>query len=326
MKRTALVAGGAGFIGSHLCDRLLAEGYHVAAVDNLSTGSPTNLTQNLNRPDFVLINHDLNTPIPTTILEVHGVPPLDEVYHFASPASPVHYSRLSIETLLVNSVGTLHLLELARRSSARFMLASTSEVYGDPQVHPQPETYWGNVNPNGPRSCYDEGKRYGEALTFTYRKRYGIDARVIRIFNTYGPRMQLDDGRVVPNFILQALSGEPLTVYGDGSQTRSFVYVADEVDGIFRAMTMPGTDGEVINLGNPIEYSVLDFAEVVCELVGVPLRFEREALPVDDPTRRRPDITRARELLRWEPSTSLQQGLRATISYLAAKIAHKTAG
>jgi nucleoside-diphosphate-sugar epimerase len=250
----------------------------------------------------------VTTPLP-------DLGPVDQVLHMASPASPDDYRRLSIETLLVNSTGTHHLLDLAKAHHAKFLVASTSESYGDPQVHPQIETYWGHVNPVGDRSCYDEAKRFAEALTMAYLRRYDLDARIIRIFNTYGPRMRLDDGRVVPNFIGQALRGEPLTIFGSGEQTRSFCYVSDLVEGILRALRTPGTKGEVINLGNATETTIRRFGEVVCTLMGVPLRVEDHPLPPDDPARRCPDLSKAKRLLDWEPVVSLEAGLQVTSEY-----------
>lgn len=310
-----LVTGGAGFIGSHLCERLIGEGHDVICVDNLSTGRPSNIDSLPGSPLFTLIEHDL----------VEGLPPLprvDRVYHLASPASPPGYKRRPIETLRVNSEGTCHLLELAARDRARFLLASTSEVYGDPLEHPQGEEYRGNVSSIGPRSMYDEGKRFAEALTTAYVHARGVGARIARIFNTYGPRSDPRDGRLVPNFITQALRGEPLTVYGDGTQTRSLCYVSDLVDGLVRLMECDEVRGEVVNLGNPEEYSVLEYACFVRELTGSasPVVYTEPAVG-DDPQRRRPDIAKARHLLGWEPSVSLAQGLRRTIKYFSTELA-----
>ncbi|MCS7314558.1 MAG: SDR family oxidoreductase [Bryobacterales bacterium] len=301
-----VVTGAAGFIGSHLCDRLLAEGHDVLGIDNLLTGSRANVAHLEGHPRFRLLVHDVCEP-----LELE--PPVDGVLHLASPASPKDYLRYPIETLDVGSIGTRRMLELARRHGARFLLSSTSECYGDPLVHPQPETYWGNVNPVGPRSCYDEAKRFAEALTMAYRRVYGLRTSIARIFNTYGPRMKLDDGRVVPTFLDQALRGAPLTVYGDGSQTRSFCYVSDMVEGLWRLLLSeePGP----INLGNPAEISVLDFAQRILELTGSPSRIEFLPLPEDDPKRRQPEIRKAREVLGWEPRVSLEEGLRETIAW-----------
>lgn len=306
----SLVTGAAGFLGSHLVDRLIAAGHRVVGLDNLCTGSLENIHKAMaQEKKFVFIQTDITEKIDLPVTNC------DYVWHLASPASPVEYRRLSLETMLVNSAGTKNMLEAAVAFGAKFLLASTSETYGDPLEHPQLETYWGNVNPVGERACYDESKRFAEALTFEFRRRYGLDARVIRIFNTYGPRMQLDDGRVVPNFICQALQGRPLTVYGDGSQTRSFVYVDDEVEGILRAMFCGGTDGEVINIGNPEEYSIIKFAGEVARLCGVKLNFVYQPLPADDPARRCPDISKAKLLLGWKPAVSLEKGLAATINY-----------
>ncbi|GIW06585.1 MAG: epimerase [Dehalococcoidia bacterium] len=300
-----VISGGAGFIGSHLADLSLARGHSVIVIDNLITGRRANIAHLLDRPDFRFIERDVIAEHP----DVEG----DLYFHLASPASPVGYARYPIETMLTNSLGTHRLLELARRDRATFLLASTSEAYGDPQVHPQPETYWGNVNPIGPRACYDESKRYGEALTITYVREFGLNARIVRIFNTYGPRNDPNDGRIVPNFITQALRGDPITVYGDGLQTRSFCYVADLVEGIWRAAMTPGLSGEVINLGNPLEYSAIELARLVkrladssSEIVHLPGREEEIA-------RRRPDIAKARRLLGWTPEVGIETGLRSTI-------------
>ncbi len=304
-----VISGAAGFIGSHLCDRLLEDGHAVVAVDNLLTGSMANLEHLEGHPAFRFILQDVCEP-----LELEG--PVDGVLHLASPASPKDYLEHPIETLEVGSRGTQQMLELARRHQARFLLTSTSECYGDPLVHPQPESYWGNVNPVGPRSCYDEAKRFAEALTMAYRRVYGLRTSIARIFNTYGPRMKLDDGRVVPAFLDQALRGAPLTVYGDGSQTRSFCYVSDMVEGLVRLLFSdePGP----INLGNPTELTVLEFAQRILELTGSESRIEFLPLPEDDPKRRRPDITKARERLGWEPQVSLEEGLRRTIAWFRA--------
>ncbi|MGC8793831.1 MAG: UDP-glucuronic acid decarboxylase family protein [Bryobacteraceae bacterium] len=307
-----LVTGAAGFIGSHMCDRLLEEGHEVIAVDNLSTGSRANLEHLQGRPGFRFILHDVCEP-----LEIEE--PLDGVLHLASPASPKDYLAHPIETLDVGSIGTRRMLELARRHGARFLLSSTSECYGDPLVHPQPESYWGNVNPVGPRSCYDEAKRFAEALTMAYRRVYGLRTSIARIFNTYGPRMKLDDGRVVPTFLDQALRGVPLTVYGDGSQTRSFCYVSDMIEGLWRLL-LSGEPGP-INLGNPVELTVLEFARRILELTGSRSPIEFRPLPEDDPRRRQPDISKARELLGWEPRVSLEEGLKETIAWFRRRAA-----
>lgn len=301
-----VVSGAAGFIGSHLCDRLIEEGHEVIAVDNLLTGSRANLAHLEARPGFRFILHDVCLP-----LELES--PVDAVLHLASPASPKDYLEHPIETLDVGSRGTREMLELARRNQARFLLASTSECYGDPEVHPQPETYWGHVNPVGPRSCYDEAKRFAEALTMAYRRVHGLRTAIARIFNTYGPRMKLDDGRVVPAFLDQALRGAPLTVYGDGSQTRSFCYVSDLIEGLRRLMECD--EPEPVNLGNPQEMTVLEFAQRILELTGSHSPIEFRPLPEDDPRRRRPDISKARRLLGWEPRVSLEEGLRQTIAW-----------
>ncbi|TBH21908.1 UDP-glucuronic acid decarboxylase family protein [Thermus thermamylovorans] len=301
-----LLTGVAGFLGSHLAERLLREGHEVVGVDNLSTGQTRNLKRLGRHPHFTFLRADVSKP-----LEVAG--PLDWVLHFASPASPPRYLRLPIETLLVNAEGTRHLLDLSLRKGARFFLASTSEVYGDPLVHPQPESYWGNVNPVGPRSIYDEGKRYAEALTLAYHRAHGLSVRIVRIFNTYGPFMDPEDGRVVSSFIVQALRGEPLTVYGDGSQTRSFCYVDDLIEGLRRLMEVDYP--YPVNLGNPEEYRVLDLALLVKELTGSPSPIVFRPLPEDDPRQRRPDISLARELLGWEPKVAVREGLRRTLDH-----------
>jgi dTDP-glucose 4,6-dehydratase len=301
-----LVTGAAGFLGSHLCDRLLADGHRVIGMDNYITGSPANLAHLERHPAFQFVRHDV-----TTFIEVEG--PLDGVLHFASPASPVDYLELPIQTLKVGSLGTHKALGLAKAKSARFLLASTSETYGDPLVHPQPETYWGNVNPVGPRGVYDEAKRFAEAMTMAYHRYHGLDTRIVRIFNTFGPRMRPHDGRVVSNFIIQALRGEPLTVYGDGSQTRSFCYVDDLIEGIVRLFERGSHDPT--NIGNPGEFTVLQLAERVLALTGSKSEIVRRPLPVDDPRVRQPDITRAKQQLGWEPKVPLDDGLRRTIDY-----------
>ena len=300
-----LLTGSAGFVGSHLTERLLQDGHSVIGVDNYISGQHSNTQLFSAHPQFSFIEADVSAGIPA----VAGT--LDWVLHFASPASPPHYQENQIETLMVGAQGTQNALELARSQGASFMLASTSEVYGDPHVHPQPESYWGHVNPNGLRSCYDEAKRYAEAITFAYHRTHGLDTRVIRIFNTYGPRMRPDDGRVVTNLVHQALKGETLTVYGDGSQTRSFQYVTDLVEGIVRLMSVRTPDP--VNLGNPDEYSILEFATVIRELLGETLNIEFRPLPQDDPMQRRPDISRAQSLLGWAPGIALREGLRRMI-------------
>ncbi len=306
-----LITGGAGFIGSHLCERFLAEGDDVICMDNFLTGSPDNVAHLLGNRRFTFIEQNV-----TTYVYVAG--PLDAILHFASPASPVDYLELPIQTLKVGSLGTHKALGLAKAKGARFLLASTSETYGDPLVHPQNEDYWGNVNPIGPRGVYDEAKRFAEALTMAYHRTHGVQTRIVRIFNTHGPRMRLNDGRVVPNFIAQALRGEPLTVYGDGSQTRSFCYVSDLVEGIVRLLR--SSYAQPVNLGNPMEVSILQFAERIKQLTGSASPIAYEPLPEDDPKVRQPDIGRARELLGWEPKVGLDEGLRHTIDYFRDKV------
>ena len=301
-----LITGAAGFLGSHLCDRFLAEGHTVVGLDNFVTGHPDNIAHLMGDSRFEFIRHDVST-----YTYVPGE--LGGVLHFASPASPIDYLELPIQTLKVGSLGTHNALGLAKAKGARFFLASTSEVYGDPLVHPQTESYWGNVNPVGPRGVYDEAKRFAEAITMAYHTYHGVDTRIIRIFNTYGPRMRPRDGRVVSNFIVQALSGEPLTIYGDGSQTRSFCYASDEVDGIYK-LFMHG-DANPTNIGNPDEYTVQQLAELVVELTGTSAPIVHEPLPVDDPKVRKPDITRARQMLGWEPTVHVRDGLARTIEY-----------
>jgi len=305
VSRVNLVTGGAGFIGSHLCERLLDRGEEVVCLDNFFTGDKGNIHHLLGKPGFELVRHDVTQPI---LLEV------DRIYNLACPASPIHYQYNAIKTVKTNVMGALHMLGLAKRVKARVLQASTSEVYGDPAVHPQTESYWGNVNPIGLRSCYDEGKRVAETLFFDYHRQNQVDIRVIRIFNTYGPRMSLDDGRVVSNFIVQALRGEPLTVYGDGSQTRSFCFVSDLVDGMLRMMDCDGFAGPV-NLGNPCETTIEELALHTIRLTGSKSRIERCPLPSDDPVRRRPDVSLAKERLGWEPTVPLEEGLRQTIDY-----------
>ncbi|HEX8647283.1 MAG TPA: UDP-glucuronic acid decarboxylase family protein [Thermoleophilaceae bacterium] len=300
---TSLVTGGAGFLGSHLCDHLVEKGHRVICVDNLETGSLKNI-HHLRGDHFEFLQLDI-----TKHFEVPG--PVDFVYHMASPASPIDYARLPLHTLKVGAYGTHNTLGLAKAKRARFMLASTSEVYGDPLVHPQPETYWGNVNPIGPRGVYDEAKRYAEALTMAYLRQQGVDTAIVRIFNTYGPRMRPNDGRAIPTFLRQALTDKPLTVFGDGSQTRSFVYVEDEVRGLI-ALMESGVH-EPVNIGNPDELSLIDMAKLVVELTESRSEIVFEALPVDDPQVRQPDISRARDLLGWEPKISLREGLKRTI-------------
>jgi UDP-glucuronate decarboxylase len=312
----AYVTGGAGFLGSHLCDRLIADGHTVVAFDNFVTGARRNLSAALASGRCTLVEADVSEPLDEGIASLAAdlqVPQL--IMHFASPASPLDYGRDPIGTLRVNAFGAAHLCTLARKTSARLFMASTSESYGDPLEHPQRETYWGNVNPVGMRSCYDEAKRFAEAYVTSAAREMGIDGRVVRIFNTYGPRMQPGDGRVIPNFCMSALRGEALTIYGDGSQTRSFCYVDDLIDGIVRFAMAPNLSGAVINIGNPGEFTIGELARIVAETVGVPLDFEERPLPPDDPTRRRPDITVARERLGWEPHVDLRTGLERTIAY-----------
>src|SRR5438552_16598090 len=301
-----LVTGGAGFLGSHLCDRLLAEGHEVIAMDNLVTGNLRNIAHLSGEPGFRFVNHNV-----TQFIAVEG--PLDAVLHFASPASPIDYLEMPIQTLKVGSLGTHKALGLAKEKKARFLLASTSEVYGDPLVNPQPETYWGNVNPIGPRGVYDEAKRFAEALTMAYQRAHGVPTRIVRIFNTYGERMRPRDGRVVPALIGQALAGEPMTVFGDGSQTRSFCYVSDLIEGIYRLLLSDEPDP--VNIGNPSELSVLEFARTIRRLTGTSSEIVFKPLPVDDPKIRQPDITRARTILGWEPKVKLEEGLSRTIDY-----------
>ncbi|RTQ50627.1 SDR family oxidoreductase [Hymenobacter gummosus] len=305
-KKRILITGGAGFLGSHLCDRFLAEGYHVIAMDNLVTGNLANIEHLFGKKDFEFYHHDVSK-------FVHVPGELDYILHFASPASPIDYLKIPIQTLKVGALGTHNLLGLARVKKARVLIASTSEVYGDPDVHPQVEEYHGNVNPVGPRGCYDEAKRFQEAITMAYHNVHGVETRIIRIFNTYGPRMRLDDGRVLPAFLSQALKGEALTVFGDGSQTRSFCYVDDLVEGIYRLLLsdypMP------VNIGNPAEITIKEFGEEIAKLAGVEFRPTYHPLPQNDPLRRQPDITKAKEILGWEPKVDRAEGLRRTYEY-----------
>lgn len=306
----AVVTGGAGFLGSHLCDRLLAEGMEVVCIDNLLTGSLANVEHLFGVDGFTFEKYDV-----TNYIHVPGE--VAFVLHFASPASPIDYLELPIQTLKVGSLGTHKALGLAKAKGARFLLASTSETYGDPLVHPQPESYWGNVNPVGPRGVYDEAKRFAEAMTMAYQRFHGVSTRIVRIFNTFGPRMRAHDGRVVPAFISQALAGEPMTVFGDGSQTRSFCYVDDEIEGILRVLF--SEIGDPVNIGNPAEMTVRQFAETIRRLVGNDVAIEHRPLPVDDPRVRQPDITLARTRLGWEPRVPLEEGLRRTIDYFRAR-------
>ncbi len=312
-NKRALVTGGAGFLGSHLCDGLLGDGYKVVAADNLLTGRLANIKHLQNDSRFEFVEKD--------VCQHAEWGPLDYVFHFASPASPVDYAAHGIATLRVGSYGTFEALEAARRSGAKFMMASTSECYGDPMVHPQTETYWGNVNPIGPRSVYDEAKRFSEAVTMAYHRYHQVDTRILRIFNTYGPRMQISDGRVIPNFMWQALRGENLTVYGDGSQTRSFCYVSDEVDGILRLARSP--EHEPVNIGNPKEFTILECARKVIATTGSASEVKFEALPQDDPKQRRPDIAKAKRLLGWEPKVDLETGLKLSLEYFRQAVAER---
>lgn len=306
LTKRILVTGGAGFIGSHLCERLLSEGHEVLCVDNFYTGRRANIAHLLSNPNFELMRHDITFPLYVEV---------DEIYHLACPASPVHYQFDPVQTIKTAVHGSINILGLAKRTKAKILLASTSEVYGDPTVHPQPESYWGNVNPIGPRACYDEGKRCAETLFFDYHRQHRVRIKIARIFNTYGPRMHPNDGRVVSNFIIQALKGEDITVYGDGSQTRSFCYVDDMVDGLIKLMYSEDNFTGPVNLGNPVEISILRLAEKVIELTGSRSKIVFKSLPDDDPKRRQPDITLAKQKLNWEPFTSLNEGLTKTINY-----------
>ena len=308
--KTAVVTGGAGFLGSNLCDHLLARGYRVICVDNLETGSLENLAHIPRSHEFEFVYHDM-----INHLEIDG--PVDFVYHLAALASPIDYLRLPLHSLKTGSYGTHHALGVAKWKRARFLLASTSEVYGDPLIHPQPETYWGNVNPIGPRGVYDEAKRFAEAMTVAYHRYHGLDAKIVRIFNTYGPRMRVNDGRAVPAFISQALANEDVTVFGDGTQTRSFTYISDLVDGIVRLML--SDVNEPVNIGNPREMTIEEIARTIIRMTGASSRIVYKALPTDDPKVRQPDITRARTLLKWEPKVSLEDGLVKTIEYFRSK-------
>lgn len=314
--QTVIVAGGSGFIGSHLCEKLLNDGYKVICIDNFLTSDKKNIEHLMGNDHFHFLEYDITSPLTA---EIHGLAP-DSIFHLASPASPNQNSPRSyisypIETMMVNSIGTKNLLDLARDHTAKFLFASTSEVYGDPAMSPQQETYWGNVNPNGIRSVYDEGKRFGEAITMAYYRKFGTDIRMARIFNTYGPQMLPDDGRVVSNFIVAALANKPLTIYGDGSQTRSFCYVSDMVNGLCAAMFSDKTAGEVINLGNPTEKTIKEFALMIKDMTQTQSEISYEALPQDDPKQRKPDIAKAKALLGWEPKVELKDGLQKTIDY-----------
>ncbi len=307
----ALITGGAGFLGSHLCERLLNENWSVVCVDNLCTGSDANVSHLRRQKGFELLHLDVSKAL-------HYGDALDYVLHFASPASPPDYLRLPIETLQVGAFGTYNALRLAEEKGAKFLLASTSECYGDPEISPQPETYWGHVNPVGPRSVYDEAKRFSEAVTMAFHRTCGVDTHIVRIFNTYGPRMRLNDGRALPNFLYQALTGKPITVYGDGSQTRSFCFVSDLIEGIYRLMQ--SDEPYPVNIGNPQEITILEFARRIKELTGAEVEIVFEPLPQDDPKQRRPDISKARQLLGWEPKVSLAEGLQLTLRYFQQQL------
>jgi dTDP-glucose 4,6-dehydratase len=313
-KPTAVITGGAGFLGSHLCDRLLSENFKVICIDNFITGNPENISHLFGNDDFQLIKHDV-----TNYIFVPGR--IDYILHFASPASPIDYLQLPIQTLKVGSLGTHKVLGLAKEKKARFLLASTSEVYGDPDIHPQNEEYWGNVNPIGPRGVYDEAKRFAEAITMAYHRYHGIDTRIVRIFNTYGPRMRLNDGRALPTFVGQALRGEDVTIFGDGSQTRSFCYVGDLVDGIFKLLL--SNEVEPVNIGNPDEITILQFAEEVIKTTGSSSKIISKPLPEDDPRIRQPDISKAKRILGWEPKINREEGLRITLEYFKKQLQSK---
>jgi dTDP-glucose 4,6-dehydratase len=311
IKPVSVVTGAAGFLGSHLTDRLLKEGHRVIAIDNLITGNVANIEHLAGNKDYKFIHHDV-----TDFIYIPGQ--VDYVWHFASPASPIDYLRIPIPTLKVGSLGTHNALGLAKDKGAAFILASTSECYGDPLIHPQTEDYWGNVNPIGPRGVYDEAKRFAEAITMAYHRYHGMNTHIVRIFNTYGPRMRLDDGRVVPAFIGQALTGKPLTIFGDGSQTRSFCYVSDLIDGIFRLMM--SDFHEPVNIGNPREMTIRQFGEEILRITGAACSIEQKPLPVDDPKVRQPDITRAKKILGWEPKVNFDQGIRETIEFFRGRV------
>lgn len=310
-----LVTGGAGFLGSHLSERLLAEGHDVICLDNFFTGSKVNVTHLLDHPRFELMRHDVTFPLYVEV---------DQIFNLACPASPVHYQHDPVQTTKTSVHGAINMLGLAKRTKARIFQASTSEVYGDPHVHPQPESYWGNVNPIGPRSCYDEGKRCAETLFFDYHRQHGLEIKVARIFNTYGPRMHPNDGRVVSNFIVQALKGEPITIYGDGSQTRSFCYVDDLIEGFLRLMKTPSDFAGPINLGNPVEFTMIELAEKVKTITGSHSKLVRKPLPYDDPKQRQPDIGVAKRILGWEPKVDLEEGLLKTVKYFENYLSKST--
>jgi UDP-glucuronate decarboxylase len=319
ITRRVLVTGGAGFVGSHLCERLLAEGYDVLCVDNYFTGRRANISHLLDNPNFEAMRHDITFPL---FVEV------DEIYNLACPAAPIHYQFDPVQTTKVSVHGAINMLGLAKRTRARIFQASTSEVYGDPQVHPQKESYWGHVNPIGPRSCYDEGKRCAETLFFDYHRQHETHIKVARIFNTYGPRMHVNDGRVVSNFVVQALRGEDITLYGDGSQSRSFCYIDDLIEGFVRFMNTPDEVTGPMNLGNPVEFTIRQLAEIIVDLVGTRSRLVYKPLPGDDPRQRQPDITLAKEILGWEPKIALREGLIKTIAFFDEMLSNegKTAG
>lgn len=310
-----VITGGAGFIGSNLCARLINEEHNVLCVDNLLTGSTHNIEALLNHPRFTFIQHDVTQTFPFEA---------DAIFHMASPASPVGYMDHPIETILVNSQGTYQMLEAAKKQHATFLISSTSEIYGDPLVHPQREDYWGNVNPIGPRACYDESKRLGETLTMEYYRQFQVNARIVRIFNTYGPNSQVNDGRMIPNFITQALKNEPLTIYGNGTKTRSICYVSDLVDGLIRAMFQPKTAGEVFNLGNPEEHTVLEFAKTIIRLCDASSPIVYESSRIDDPERRRPNISKAQQILGWHVTVDMKDGLQRTIEWFRSRATHLT--
>ena len=311
-RKRIMVTGGAGFLGSHLCDRLLAEGHEVLCVDNLFTGTKRNIEHLANDPCFEFVRHDITFPLSVEV---------DEIYNLACPASPIHYQHDPVQTTKTSVIGAINMLGLAKRLGCRILQASTSEIYGDPQIHPQREDYWGNVNPIGLRSCYDEGKRCAETLFFDYRRQHGLEIKVARIFNTYGPRMHHADGRVVSNFIVQALNGEPITLYGDGEQTRSFCYVDDMIDGLVRLMASPQGFAGPVNIGNPNEFTMRYLAEKVALHAGATVPLRHEPLPSDDPRQRQPDIALAREMLRWQPRVELDEGLAHTVAYFRKRLA-----
>ncbi len=317
VPRRILVTGGAGFIGSHLCERLLGQGHEVLCVDNFYSSSRTNIEHLISNPRFELLRHDVTFPLYVEV---------DEIYHLACPASPVHYQRDPVQTTKTSVHGSINMLGLAKRTKARILLTSTSEVYGDPRIHPQTEDYWGNVNPIGPRSCYDEGKRCAETLFMDYRRQHDMDTKIVRIFNTYGPRMAPDDGRVVSNFVMQALAGEPMTLYGSGEQTRSFCYVDDMVDGMLAMMATPVDVSGPINLGNPHEITMRELATRIAEAAHVAVDLQYEPLPQDDPRQRKPDITLAEQVLGWAPETGLEKGLTQTVNWFAAMYSQDLTG